>query len=430
MPNSAKLKPLIFISHSAKDAKAKAVLRKLYRTLRRDFEVLLDRERLQGGDDWRRELHTWMGLCDGAVVILSEDALCESPWVHREATILGYRNEDEKDFVLVPVLVPPVTPERVRESKSFSPVNFGAVQAVEGSPEKIAREVSAALQTLRGIEGRQTALQRVEEKVAGILRTEVEARWENPKQKFDAAAATMGKRVRWKTGRTYSAQFARHLMSTSLEKSTKALVSLTENFNDKEKAEKILDDYLRPFWVNPEAVTELARMNKRPRGERAVGVNGSDYPDTSEDYVLRACGVIREWVYVKINGKGFEDDGTFDAAQKNLENEILRQVAPKIGFRKDQLPSNKAVEDELYLLEDEQPFFILVPTDFDEELVEWLRVRFKPFTFFFLHGEQPPTTEALAGKHIILLKPELKAGQEQEVGRLIRRARGEITRTR
>jgi hypothetical protein len=429
MPELDDTKPLVFISHSAKDALAQKVLRELHKVLSKDFEVLLDCEELRANDDWRRELHTWMGLCNGAVILLSEDAFCHSDWVLREATILTYRREDEKDFVLIPVLLPDVTPTRLRKKTPFAPLEIGAIQAVTGdSPDEIAGRVLAGLERLRGPSRRQTTLQRVEEVVAGILFAELEAGRRNPKQLFDAAAAEMGRRVSWKPMRGYSEQMARHLLSSSLEKSTKALVYLTPFFKNKDEVYRLLDNYLQPFWVNPDAVPELARMNKHPRGERAVCVNGSEYPFTSESYVLRACGVIRKWVYATITEtNGFEEAAP--AARQLIENEILRQVAPKVGFRKTDNPVPESIERELYRREAEEPFFILVPRGYDEGLIEWLRGRFKSFTFFFLNGEQVPDAEALEGKHIVLLRPELTSGQEEEICSLLRRARSDIEQT-
>lgn len=55
------------------------------------YKVLLDRDRLEPGDNWQAKLHGWLGTCDGAVLLLSEDSIC-SDWVRKEATILTWRN--------------------------------------------------------------------------------------------------------------------------------------------------------------------------------------------------------------------------------------------------------------------------------------------------------------------------------------------------
>ena len=429
MADYAKIKPLIFISHSAKDAKAKKVLGALCATLGRYFEVLLDSKGLRASEDWRRELHTWMGMCNGAVILLSEDAFVRSDWVLREATILGYRREDEEDFVLVPVLLPPVTPSRLRRKKNFKPLALDAIQAVASdTPDAIARKVLAAFARLRGAV-QKTALQQVEDAVADILYEQVERSLPDARSRLDEAAAQMGRRVSWKTGSSYSRQFARHLLSSNLEKSTKALVCLARSFRDKRQVSRLLDSYLTPFWVNPDAVPELARTCKLPEGRRAVGVNGAEYPFTSESYVLRASGIIRTWVYAKITAtSGFEDGKAVEAAKQMVEQEILSQVKPLVGVLDDN-PQPARVERALYRKEGREPFFILVPHGCDERLVEWLRERFKRFSFFFLHGKQVPDAGALEAKHILLL-PELASGEEDKVCELLEDARGEIERTK
>lgn len=437
MPDAQTIKPLIFISHSAEEAKAhtdeekeaREVLRTLVKVLSKDFEVLLDSKDLRANDDWRRELHTWMGLCNGAVILLSEHAFTKSDWVLREATILGYRREDEPDFVLIPVLLKSVTPARLRRKKVYNPLALDAIQAATGdSAGDIAAKVLGGLQKLRGPGRKPTTLQKVEEVVATILHDELEAGRVNPKQLFDTAAAELGKRVSWKAGRSYSQQMARYLLGSGLEKSTKALVYLTPFFKHKEEVFRLLDNYLTPFWVNPDAVPELARMKKLPAGQRAVCVNGAEYPFTSESYVLRACGIIRKWVYATVTEKkGFEEASP--AARQLVEEEIRRQLAPKVGFRSTETPALAAVETQLYKRETQEPFFILLPKDCDEGLVKWLRGRFEPFTFFFLLGGQLPDEKELESKHIRLLKPELTSGQDEEIHSLLRQTWGDIEQT-
>ena len=100
----------IFISHSCKDVEiaddvpfededrpaqaaaqyARHIRDEVERLLGDDFEVLLDRKLLDPGDRWSIKLKRWLGECDGAVLLLSEDAI-ESKWVLQEATILTWR---------------------------------------------------------------------------------------------------------------------------------------------------------------------------------------------------------------------------------------------------------------------------------------------------------------------------------------------------
>jgi hypothetical protein len=69
--------PRIFISHSAKELGTKNFLEKLSIKLKEEpaFDVLVDKERLTPGSKWRDEIYTWMGLCHGAVILLSRNLL-------------------------------------------------------------------------------------------------------------------------------------------------------------------------------------------------------------------------------------------------------------------------------------------------------------------------------------------------------------------
>lgn len=420
-------KPLIFISHSAKDPQAKLVLRKLYRELSKDYEVLLDRERLKSNDVWRRELHTWMKLCHGAVILFSEDAVKHSPWVKREATILGYRREDDEDFVLVPVLLPPIVPDDL-EGGDFAPLALTAIQALASdSPEEITAKVSDVLEPLKDAVGNESPLQRVEDVVTSILE-ELEAGGKDPKPLFDAAAR-LGKRLKWGR-RRYARQLARELLSAEWEKTSEALVSLAPHFRERDSAIRLLD-YLKPFWVDPDAITELPRIGRLPRGRRAVCVNGVEYPFTAECYLSRACGVVNEWISIKLTQqKGYEE--LPDARMQLFEEEVARQVAPQVGYEEGETVPVEEIKEELdaYEAAKRKPFFIIVPEEFDDETVDALRVRFDSFSFFLFGGDPVADEHDLETRHIMLLEPKLPSGCEKKYARLIRTTRGELRRTK
>jgi ADP-ribose pyrophosphatase YjhB (NUDIX family) len=147
------LKPRIFISHSARDADAREVLERIDQGLESaGFEVMLDRKRLRGGDEWEVKLFTWLKSCDGAVVLFSQNALT-SDWVAQESTILNFRLRAESGdgFVLLPVLLPPVQP-RGLEGSRLGPLNLRRLQAVTGeNAEQLASDVVKIFQERRGV---------------------------------------------------------------------------------------------------------------------------------------------------------------------------------------------------------------------------------------------------------------------------------------
>lgn len=124
----------IFISHSAReDPTANGVRQAIKDRLLAEggYAVLMDDFALRAGDAWRSRINLWLGACDAAIVVLSEDAL-ESSYVAFELNILGYRRWQEqrngREFRIIPVLVE-MTMERVNESP-LAPSQAGEWNAV------------------------------------------------------------------------------------------------------------------------------------------------------------------------------------------------------------------------------------------------------------------------------------------------------------
>lgn len=422
-------KPLIFISHSAKDATARGILVKLYRKLSRRFEVLLDRERLGPNDKWRHELHTWMSLCHGAVVLFSKDAMENSPWVKKEATFLSIRRDMDDQFALIPVLTPDVTHEEL-EGGDFRPLAINEIQMAAGeTADEIAEHVLQALEPLAESLSEETAMQSVENVLASAL-SEVERK---DAMLLLRAGAMLGRPLQWKSNRSRSAQLARALLSADIGEMTEAILFLAPHLDvikeeAKKKASRLLD-LLAPFWVDPDAVAELALMNKRPRRQRAVTVNGVEYPFTGRCYIQRACGRTYDWVHANITfPEGQQETPTWEIGA--VETEIMKTLMRAMGYEDGEKVSPQAFADYFNELEQKEPFFILVPKDFDATLLGKLREKFEAFTFFLLEGEGAPDQQRLAANHVILLKPELKPGQDREISKLFRDTRGKFNRMR
>ncbi|MBV9958445.1 MAG: toll/interleukin-1 receptor domain-containing protein [Acidobacteria bacterium] len=118
-------RPKVFISHSTKvtDPLSACFLERLHQALTEvqnddgaaTFEVLLDRENLLTGEQWREVIREWMLSCDAAIVLLSE-AATHSDYVKQEVTLLQERQRAYPDgMLLLPVSFPPVTEEKLRE---------------------------------------------------------------------------------------------------------------------------------------------------------------------------------------------------------------------------------------------------------------------------------------------------------------------------
>ena len=69
------------------------------------IEILVDKDEhgLPAGIDWEKRLNEWLAECHAAIILFSKRAIENSNWVKKEATILSWRRELEKDFILIPV---------------------------------------------------------------------------------------------------------------------------------------------------------------------------------------------------------------------------------------------------------------------------------------------------------------------------------------
>ena len=139
---------LIFISHSCKDALlkhppaghdavqlarlgfARDLRDALAQRLGAFTTVWFDRVRLQPGDEWEAEIVTALHGCQGAVLLLTPDAL-KSPWVLREATVLADRRGRWPGLCLVPVLCAGLDHRSLAADQYWKALNVARWQPVQ-----------------------------------------------------------------------------------------------------------------------------------------------------------------------------------------------------------------------------------------------------------------------------------------------------------
>src|SRR3954447_18372721 len=163
------MRPRIFISHTDGDDNAARVMRERLagELSRHGFEVLLDEQRLELGDGWRRELYVMMLSCHAGLILVSERALAGTPWMQFEASVLVMLRTgsalaaNRPAFPVIPVLVPPVRAERFAGSW-LDPLALDEIQSDRtgrGLATKIATRLAPLKASLR--ETPLSALQRV-----------------------------------------------------------------------------------------------------------------------------------------------------------------------------------------------------------------------------------------------------------------------------
>ncbi len=299
-------KPKIFISHSCKDIEisggvpfavetderrrrlkfVKLVRDRLEEKLRDRFEVLLDRELLDPGDRWRTKLLHWLGVCDGAVILLSEDSI-ESKWVLQEATICTWRKWLRDSFVLVPVIIGDIfkkLPER-----GFAPLQLDEIQAARLNAASELNEANAEL--LAG---------QVAEGFAGLALTaddnEIQRWVEDVAVRLKGIDETILKRAcnplgildeDWAHFPDRPIMVAHHLLFTSLQAAREALVNLKPGFTDKGAFAAVVELVL-PIWVHAEAASGIVASHPtQAAASRSFALNTNQF-DTARDYLQRA----------------------------------------------------------------------------------------------------------------------------------------------
>jgi|GEM_PF-4274247 len=137
------MQPRIFISHSAKDPFTSDLLTRMGETLdKAGYDVLVDRTRLkiEGiGSNWRTTLNQWLDICDGAILLISPDAV-NSTWVQSESTILNYRYQRDKDrgvtFRLLIIVTGAADTEKLKGAE-FGITSLADIQNVRGDDGKV-----------------------------------------------------------------------------------------------------------------------------------------------------------------------------------------------------------------------------------------------------------------------------------------------------
>ena len=176
------MKPVVFVSHSGKDAEpspvdstdreasergrrldyARLVRTEIVTALRQltdelgaqQLDVWLDKDSLLAGDDWPTELDEILWTCDGAVVLLDSVSV-ESDWVYKEAMRLSDRKARCPDMLLVPVYLWDFRPEQI-ETGRWKLIGIDRRQGVrldrDGGSAADARELAKlVVQRFRGL---------------------------------------------------------------------------------------------------------------------------------------------------------------------------------------------------------------------------------------------------------------------------------------
>ncbi len=395
MPN-----PQIFISHSATgDQDATNALEMLSLALDREgFEVLVDKQRLQLGDNWRRQLYLWMQQCHGAVILFSKGAL-ESDWVYYEATVLTTRKYLEPDFTLIPIPIAPVKRDELANSR-FSPMVINELHqsartnTLDVTIHTIIERFAPLKQSLSD-----SPMQRLERVIIPWLK-------QLDRDVLLDAAREMGVQVEvWPQDTSKCRVFlVQELLKADLYKVCQALKILAPQL-DRNNALNMLT-ILAPSWVDERAVAPIPEVVKRPQSQRTICINSKRIL-TGEMYIRRASNTYPEWPMLKLNNISLEHQ------IEALKNEIYAEDRRKWMVFDDD--STSEVIDSLLndTTEELDPRFILVNGYLEEEILTETNV-----TFFLLSGDKDLDLQEMKLNYIEFLLPKLDPNDEARAYKL------------
>ena len=119
----------IFLSHASADAELTDEVAAHFPDDDSEFELLLDKRRLEAGWTWESYLHEWMARCDAGLLLLTPTAL-ERDYVLKEATILAWRMSLDPGFRFYVARDPAIVGNAMLAKYRFTPVNLDRVQSI------------------------------------------------------------------------------------------------------------------------------------------------------------------------------------------------------------------------------------------------------------------------------------------------------------
>jgi hypothetical protein len=426
-------KPKVFLSYSTRDPLSDRLLAQLEDALRNNFEVFTDRTALQPNDDWRRKLYAWLGMCRAAVILLSPPAVSQSSWVLAEATILGWRRTLEKDFTLLPLLMPGIQARDLSDPQGrFAAVNLSLPQWVEVDPNDLLATVLKVEQVLAAgtRDRREGPLLRPRQIIASKLGTIPDKRILRSVAE-DALQVDLGG---WDPDATDELKIAHGLLTADLERVERALKDLLPLLPVRETACEIVWR-VSHVWIDARAAADLARLatveRPPPLDQPPMLAINAHEAVTGEMYVRRACcDDPTNWPAVTPlvdNDTGEPVDDSVGDPVGRIATILLSRMAKKLGLFQGEM---KRVTGHLARRGPDRPAFVILPlrpkeTDaVDPADVPALRGRLPGCTFLLMTGASACAAHAALGATMIA--PQLEGDREEVALQVFRNIRAEL----
>lgn len=255
------------------------------------IDILVDKDEhgLPAGHDWEKRLNEWLAECHAAIILFSKRAIENSNWVKKEATILSWRREQEKDFTLIPILLNNQTTPEDLEKDLFGTLRISKNQCVPNAnnSEDILKGIKIALGEKETLEAKckQTPFDRLESVITKLLINNADS--DTLRDAWNALDDADKPYWHPRSEIRFAHALTRYLLRDS-EKCMKSFEAVINKIRPKTKQEnaKELLEYIRPLWVDAKAAgcIPLALSHKK-----FIAQNGKHLPRyTFERYSERA----------------------------------------------------------------------------------------------------------------------------------------------
>jgi hypothetical protein len=399
-------KPRIFISHSNRDKDALSFLDLISSELNnKGFDVLVDRERLKAGANWRDEIYTWMGLCNGAVILLSEKVFNpDSLWVPRETSILLWRRTLDPNFLIVPVFMDSVSDQHL-DTGNFKDLNLREIEAIlQDEPDDMVRQISKRLEGLKCEAS--TPLEELSSQVVSLMGGLDES---VIRTAADILNIELGP---WDPADDPRRALALRLLQVNLKQSADVLEYLVTHMEHETNANRILS-IIAPSWVDLCSARWITHCAQSKDIKPIVVLNASR-KTTADMYIQRAsCRTQKAmWPVIILSGVFGE------AAVSEILSEINQALIQEFRLVEDPFGDNvdKRLKD-LLKNRDKQgkPVFLLMRYHSSlKKIMSELHAALPWITLFVLTGDELPDISDFEPTPLRLLEPLLQPGVEEE----------------
>ena len=416
--------PMVFISHSSgtDGFAAQARERVRHQLTRQGWDVFVDADVLEPGDDWNSIIYTWLADCDAAVFIIGSRAIA-STWVRRELNLLLWRRDLGSSITLIPVLLADVSEHDVQDSELSELLAFQFIEqdprtADDAAAQELAGRVAGRLPDISSVlssssdrDGMRRWLSDVasclrEVKDEASLRTAVRALGVADNPHF----ASIREGHRYLASQMLAPGLARCLYKAVMAIARQASDDLDELIN-----------LVTPTWVDGDAARLLL-----PHGGQVFAILNARLSDTATYYVQRAacCSLnYRTQTVTLILGEG---------QQLEFERACETAIRRLLDLSDISRPGEGPLEEE-EPLEEEVGFLVVDPDQTPMDVVAAvlrhvlhpLLSRFHWLNVILLTGESCPDPTLITqwGMGGVVLRPELAAREEHDADRTVRRMR-------